>query len=809
MLNDLRFALRQLRKSPAFAITAVLTLAIGIGANTAIFSVMDAIVLRPLAVPDMNRVVTVYEAQGQDPTGDWPATSLGNYEDWARQSRSFENLAVRTGEDLTLTGAGDAARVRAAAVSPNFFDLLRSHPLMGRVFLPDESQPGRDGEVVLSYGYWQRHFGGDAGIVGRHVELNGRACAIVGVMPKNFGFPSDAELFLPLAATPKQMQDRTDRRYLVIGRLKRGVSVGAAQAEMKGIAARLAKAYPATNLGWNLHVTPLLDNVNGTLTPLYMRMIMGATIFVLLIVCANLANLQFARGLGRHNEMAVRTALGAQRYRLLRQLLAESVLLGLVGAAVGLLLAKLDLQFLVDTMPPLIARYVAGWSHIELNGRVLAISLALAVGAGLVSGLAPSLESLRLNLVDQLKAGGRTSTGSKRTHRLRNIFVVAQIALAVALVVGATLMVKGLDSMFHRSDKYRPRHVLTFNVTLPAEHYGTAQKEAEWYARSLDKIQSLPGVKSAVITSGLPEGNDGIWDDSFKIDNQPVVPGKIQTAARMAVSPGYFSALGIPVVDGRAFTNSDGLNTTSVAIVSRKFAAQYFPGTSALGHKIRLGVERNSNNPLVTIIGIADDVQYQWTDSSAEPAIYLNAMQIPPDSARYAVLTDGDPLSLAPDVRRALGSLDPALPLDAMQTYAEYVREGLIGLTNASDMMGADAVIALLLAAIGIFGLMANLVGERRREIGVRLTMGASRQDVKRMFLRRAGILCGVGITIGIVMAAVLARAMANLLFGVRPGDIAVFVTTVVSIAGIALLSAYLPARRASLVDPVESLRND
>jgi predicted permease len=809
MWNDLKFAVRQLRKAPAFALTAILTLAIGIGANTAIFSVMDAIVLRPLAVPDLNRVVTMYEAQGHNPSGDWPATSLGNYEDWARQSRSFESLAIRSNESLTLTGAGEAAHVQAAAVSPNFFDLLRSRPLVGRVFLPEEATPGRDGEVVLSYGYWQSHFGGDAAVIGRHVELNGRASTVVGVMPKNFGYPSDAELFLPLAATPQQMQNRTGREYFVIGRLRPGVSVAAAQAEMNGIAARLAKMYPATNLGWDLHVTPLLDNVNGSLTPLYMRMIMGATIFVLLIVCANLANLQFARGLGRHNEMAVRTALGAQRYRLLRQLLAESVLLGLVGAAVGLLLAKLDLKFLIDTMPPLIARYVAGWSHISLNGRVLAVSIALAVGAGMVSGLAPSLEALRLNLVDQLKAGGRTSTGSKRTHRLRNIFVVAQIALAVALVVGATLMVKGLDSMFHRSDKYGPKRVLTFNVTLPAEHYGTAQKESEWYARSLDRIQSLPGVKTAVITTDLPEGNDGTWDDSFKIDNRPVVPGQIQNAARLAVSPGYFNALGIPVVEGRGFTSSDGLDTTPVVIVSRKFAAQYFPGTSALGHKIRLGVERNNDNPLVTIVGIADDVQYQWTDSSAEPAIYLNAMQIPPDSAKYAVLTQGDPLAIAPEVRRALASLDSALPLDAMQTYAEYVREGLIGLTNASDMMAVDAVIALLLAGIGIFGVMANLVGERRREIGVRLTMGASRNDVQRMFLRRAGTLAGVGIAIGIVMAALLARAMANLLFGVRPGDIVVFVTTIVAIAGIALLSAYLPARRAAGVDPVESLRSE
>ena len=536
---------------------------------------------------------------------------------------------------------------------------------------------------------------------------------------------------------------------------------------------------------------------------------MGATIFVLLIVCANLANLQFARGLARHNEMAVRTALGAQRYRLLRQLLAESVLLGLIGAAAGLLFAKLDLQVLIDTMPPLIARYIAGWRNISLNGRVLAASLVLALAAGVISGLAPSLESLRLNLVDQLKAGGRTSTGSKRTHRLRNIFIVGQISLAVALVVGAALMAKGLNAMFHRSDVYRPKQILTFNITLSAEHYGTPQKKVEWYQNSLDKIKSLPGVKNAVITTALPQGGDGTWDDSFRIDNRPVVPGQIQNAARLTVSNGYFNALHIPVIAGRAFTESDGLNATPVGIVSRKFAQLYFPGTSPLGHKIRLGANRDTNNPVVTIVGIADDVQYQWTDDSAEPAIYLNASQIPSDDAKYAVLTEGDPLAVASAVRRQLAAIDPALPLDAMQTYAEYVRESLIGLTNAVSMLAVDAAIALLLAAIGIFGVMANLVGERRREIGVRLTMGATRHDVLRMILRRAAILTGIGLAIGIPLAAALARGVANLLYGVRPGDVAVFASTIVAIAGIALLAAYVPARRAAHVDPVESLRSE
>ena len=806
MLNDLKFAIRQLRNSPAFALAAILTLAIGISANVAVFSLMDAIVLRPLAIPDMNRVVTVADTQNNRES---IQVALGDYEDWARQSRSFEGLAIRTGAYFSLTGQGEAAHVQAAVISPNFFDLLRVQPLVGRTFRAEEAQPGRDAEVVLTYSYWQRQFGGNADVVGRRVELDGRAYTVVGVMPRMLGYPSAADLFVPLAPTAAQMQDRFSRDYLVNGRLRRGVTLQAAQAELQGIAAQLAKTYPATNLGRGVKVQPLLDTINGDLTPLYVQMIMGATVFVLLIVCANVANLQFARGLGRRNEMAVRTALGAQRRRLLRQLLAESVLLGLAGAAGGLLLARIDLQLALHYMPERVARFVAGWGHVSLNGRALALSIALAIVAGIVSGLAPALQALRVNLVEQLKAGGRTATGSAGTHRLRTIFAVVQIAVAVTLVIGAALMAKGMYAMVHRSDVYRPGQVLTFNVNLPEKRYDTPAKQAAWYADSLSRIRALPGVKAAMVTTTLPEGDDGAWEDDYRVDNRPVDPSKRETGSRLAVSAGYFDALHIALVDGRAFNSSDGLNTPPVAIVSRNFAMRNFPGASALGHRIRMGVARNGKEPEATIVGVAEDVQYLWVDPSPEPAIYFDAAQLPPVGVRYAVVTAGDPLTVARAVRRALAAMDRTLPLDAMQTYAGYLHEALVGLMYVVVMLGADAAIALLLAAIGIFGVMANLIGERRREIGVRLTMGASREDVLRMFLRRAGILTGAGLVIGIPAAAGLARMVANLLYGVHPGDLAVFATTTVAIAGIALLAAYLPARRAAQVDPAESLRSE
>ena len=805
MWNDMKFALRQLRKSLGFAVAAILTLAIGIGVNTAMFSVTDATMLRPLAVPELNRVVAVSEVQNRD-TPKWVA--LGNYEDWSKQSRSFEGLAIWTYEYLNLTGSGAAARVQAAAISPNYFGLLRENPLMGRTFRAEDAQPGSDGEALLTYSLWQRQFGGDAGVVGKRLELDGRAYTVIGVMPKTLGYPLATDLFVPLARSAAQMRDRNSREYHVVGRLRPGVSIAAAQAEMNGIAARLAKTYPTTNVGWGVKLEPLLENVTGTLTPLIMKLILAATSIVLLIVCANVANLQFARGLGRRNEMAVRTALGAQRPRLLRQLLAESVLLGLAGAAGGLMLAKLDLQMVLAMMPASVARWVPGWENISLNGRALALSIALAIAAGVLSGFAPALESLRVNLVEHLKADGRTATSSAGTHRLRNAFAVAQIALAVALVIGAVLMVKGMFAMLHRDDVYGPKQVLTFNLNLPPQRYGTPAKQAAWYAESLSRLRSLPGVKAAAVTTALPDGNEGAWNDSFRIDDRPVVPGHWQTASRLTVSAGYFNSLHIPVVDGREFGSSDGLNTTPVAIVSRNFAQHYFPGTSPLGHKVRMGVDRNGDEPEATIVGVVANAQYLWFDPAPEPAIYFDEAQQPQNGARYAVVAN-DPLALAPMVRKTLAGLDSTVPLNMMQTYEQYLHDAMTGMINAAVNLAIDAAIALLLAAIGIFAVMANLVGERRREIGVRLTMGADRRDVLRMFLRKAGFLTGIGIAIGLPLAVVLARMAASLLYGVHSADVVVFGTTVVAIAGIALLAAYIPARRAALVEPVEALRNE
>jgi predicted permease len=800
LLQDLRYAARQLRNSPGFTLAAVLTLAVGIGANTAIFSNMDAVVLHPLAVPELDRVMTLAEEQAN---GNESTVALANYEDWRRSSHAFEDLAVRKRADMSLTGAGDAAHVQTAQVSANFFSVLRAQPLTGRIFEPSECQPGHDAVALLNYGFWQRNFGGGA-VLGRTIELDQRVYTIVGVMPKTMQYPSRADIYLPLASTPHQLANRADHNYFVTGRLRAGISVREAEAEMRILAGQLASAYPATNQGWSVKVAPLLDGINGDLTPHYYRLIMSAALFVFLVVCANIANLQLARGIGRRPEIALRAALGASRWRVVRQLVTENLLLSTLGAAAGVGIAALLLHISLITMPARVARYMAGWSNTSLNGRALAFSLVLAAIAGLIAGLAPAAEIFRINPVEQLKSGARNSTGPRRS-RLRTVFAVAQIALAVALVAGAALISKGLVAMLHTADMYAPSQALVFNVELPRYRYDTAQKRAAWFAASLARLRALPGVTHAEIADALPNSDNGDASD-FEIENRPAVPGAWQSALRIPVSDGYFAVLHIPIVSGRGFNSGDTMGSTPVAIVSERFAASYFAGQNPIGQRIHIG---SDSDPWLTIAGVARETSYSlWNDPIA-PAVYLNAAQLPPGDTTFIVYTPGDPLALAAPVRKAMAALDPTLPLDQLETYRQYLNELLTGLIYASSGLTQDAVIALLLAALGVFAVMSNLVGERIREIGVRLAMGASRRDVLGMILRRAARLMAVGLGLGLVLAIVLAHLAANLLRGVQSSDPLVFAGVAAIIAAVAMAASWLPAYRAAHIDPIAALRNE
>ena len=801
---DVRYGWRQLVKSPGFSVTAVLTLAVGIGANTAIFSSMDAVVLRPLAVPAMDRVVTIGEQQEH---GGDEGVALANFVDWQRQNRSFEEMAVRTSADLSLTGAGDAVHVATALTSASFFSVLRVQPVMGRLYRDDECRPGRDGVAVLNYGFWQRRFGGDPAVVGRRIELNLREYTVIGVLPKRMQYPAEADIFLPFAPTPSQLADRSAHDYLAMARLRDGTSLGQAQAEMSNLSALLARDYPATNQGWSVRIEPLLDGINGDLTPLYYRLVLGATLFLLLVVCANVANLQFARGIERRPEIAMRTALGASRNRLVRQILTENVLLGLIGSVGGLVFGAVYLRLTLVLMPERVARHLAGWSNISLNGRVFVFSLVLALLAGLVSGLAPAFEALRVNLADQLKAGARSTTGSAGARRLRGVFAIAQVSLAVALVIGAGLLSKGMWAQLHAADGYEPNKVLVFQVTLPEGRFDTPQKRATWYRESLERLRMLPGVTHANVTSALPYSDWGS-NQELQIENRPTMAGKERSALRLTVSGDYFSAFRVGIVQGRGFLSSDGLESTPVAVVSRRFVARYFPGQNPLGHRIHMG-RRDNKDPWVTIVGVAEEAKYTLWDQTEYAAVYLDAAQIPAQDATYAVMTSGDANALAEPARKALSSIDATLPLDVLETYRRFLNDSLVGLMYAAGMIAVDALFALFLAAIGIFAVMANLVGERVREIGVRLAMGARREDVVRMVLGRALRLTSIGLGTGLVMAFLLTRALANLFVGVRAGDPVIFSLVTGTIAAVAIVSSWVPARRAARVDPMRALRSE
>ena len=798
--HDIRYATRQLRKSPGFTLTVIATLAIGIGVNVAIFSSMDAVVLRPLAVPALDHVMVIAEQQQR---GKQPVT-LADFNDIRRQNRSFEDLAVLQGANYTLSGAGDAAQISADLVSASFFSVLRTQAFLGRVFDENECERGRDAVVVLNYGFWKRHFGANSSIIGQKVQLDQHEYTIIGVLPRTMQYPPAVDMLLPFAPTSTQLADRSDHGYLVVGRLRDGVALHSAQSEMQLISDRLAKSYPGTNQGWSVRIEPLLNDINGDLTPLYYKLIMCATMFVLLVVCANVANLQLARGVARRSEIAMRTALGATRRRIIRQLLTENILLALVGAGLGVAFAAIYLHLTLIAMPSRIARYIPGWDNISLNGRALTFSILIAVLSGIVAGLAPSVEALRLRIVDQLRAGSRQATGRSR---LRSIFAVAQISLAVVLVIGAALMAKGMSSMFHQADIYSPGKVLTLHPDLPIKRYDTPEKQAEWYASALDRLRAIPGASRVELTTALPYTDSG-WQLDLALENRPTTPGKVQTAVRLAVTSGYFDAFHIRILDGRNFMQSDSVHSLPVAIVSRRFSDLYLGGANPIGHRIRLG-NKKSNDPWLTVVGVSQEANYSLWENDLPPAVYTSFAQQPLAGSTITVLSKGDPLSLAAPARKALASIDAGVPVDPVQTYRDLIRDNLVGLMYAASMLALDAFIALLLSAIGIFAVMANLVGERTREIGVRLAMGASKEDVLRMILRRASWLTGTGLVIGLALAFALARLVANLLRGVRPDDPVTFGTVTLIIVGVALAATWFPARHASRVDPMKALRSE
>jgi putative ABC transport system permease protein len=805
--QDIRYGLRMLRKSPAFTFIAILTLGLGIGANTAIFSVADVFLRRPVTFPDTDRLVMVMElAPGQ--TSDWNTVAPGNLHDWQDQASSFETLAAGEWNSFNLTGASDPQRVQGFEVSSNFLETLRVTPAMGRGFLPGEDSPGHDREALLSYGLWERQFASDKNIVGSTIRLNDQPATVVGVMPKGFNFPPSADVWVPMAMTGEEKTSRSMHSLLVVSRLKPGVSMPQAQAEMNAISGRLEAAFPKTNQGWHVRVMSIGQFVTGDLTRSYTVLLLGAVGFVLLIACANVANLQFARSTIRKREVAVRLSLGAARWRVVRQALCESVLLGLGGALLGLALAAWGVKLILVNMPADIAKHIGGWDTIAVDWRAFAFALSMAVVAGIVSGLAPAWQTAKVDLNEALKEGARGGTTGSSRHRLRSAFVVLQVMLSLVLLVGSGLMVKGVRALISLSNDFSPATVLTLRLTLPESKYKDRQRISAFYDRMLEEVSSAPGVKAAAIATQMPfaEGGD-VSFNTLTIEGRPVASAADRsTAVVQFVSPSYLPLMAIGLRQGRALSDDDAASRLAVAVINQRMAKKYWPNQNPIGQRLHLGLD-DSAARWMTIAGVVDDVRNSWISPQPEPTIYIPYRQSPHRSTAVAVRTEGSPLAVISALRSRIAQVDPSLPLYEIMPYAEMIHESVIGLKYVAVMLSISGMIALILAAVGLYGVMSYLVTSRTHEIGIRMALGAQRSQVLGMTLGWGSSLVVMGTALGLAAAIALARLLASLLYGVNAGDIETFTVATITLAVAAFLAAFIPARRATRVDPMVALR--
>jgi len=803
-LQDVKYAVRMLGKQPGYTALAVMALALGIGANTAIFSMSYALLEKPVAVPEVQGLYAVEEYLVDRPAFNG-GTSAANFADWKEQSRSFSDWGISQFYDTNIAGEGTPERAQGFRVSANFFDVLNARPLYGRTFLPGEDTPGRERVFVLGYGLWKRRFGADPKVIGKVVRLEGQPYEIVGVMPQEFDFPVSAELWLPWAQTPQEKTNRSGRGLDAIARLQPGITVGQASAEIAGIADRLEKAYPKENTGFSVRVIDIREKISGNLTREYMTMLMGAVFFVLLIACANVANLQLARATGRYREVAVRVALGASRWRVVRQLLTESVLQSLLAVLLGMVFAYWSLDLLRSNFPPDVLKYVPGISIMSLDWPTFAFSFSIAIVAGVLAGLMPALQVSRPNLNESLREGGRGASVGRGRHLTRSILVVAEVALALVLLIGAGLMVRGVNAIRTQHDAAQPESVLTFQVNLPDAKYAEMPPRIQFYDQVLERLQTIPGVQTIGLGRSVPF-NGGSSSGPYSIEGQPLQAGQPQEAQYQYVNQDWFKLLGIRVKEGRVFSYSDGPEAPQAAVISERLARRNWPNASALGKRIRFGGE-DSTRPWMTVVGVVEEVQYNWYDRVPEPVLYASYRQTARQVMQFGLRTAGNPLALGEVLRKEVAAVDPDMPIFEVKTHAQVIRESITGITYVAVMLSVLGVIALVLASVGLYGVMAYAVTERTHEIGVRMALGAQLADVLRLVLARGFTLTAIGLTIGLGLSYALANLMASLIVGVSATDFATFGGVVGLLATVAFAASYIPARRAARVDPLIALR--
>ena len=806
-MNDLRFAFRQLLKNPGFTAVAVLTLALGIGANSAIFSVVNAILLRPLPYKNPDRLVWVWENNLSKNIPINPA-SPANLMDWRNESRVFESLSAWDGQSFNLTGEGEPERILGAKVFANFSEVLGVQPVLGRTFLIEEDRVGANPVALISYGLWHRRFGGDTNILGKSLTLHGKSFTVIGVMPAGQAVPFNLfEVWVPFALEASRLSRHADRFVRPIGRLKPGVTIRQAQAEMDTITRRLEKLYPQENAGAGVSIIPLREMFAGEMRSALLVML-GAVGFVLLIACANVANLMLARAAARQKEIALRAALGASRLRLTRQLLTEALLLSGLGAAGGLALAFYSIHVLVALVPAVSTLYkvpVPGVDEIGIDGAVLAYTIGLAFVSALLSGLAPALGTSRPDLNDALKEGGRSATSGFRSGRFRNLLVVSEVALALMLLIGAGLMLQSFQRLREVRLGFNPNQVLAMTLSLPEGKYPNDEQRTDFFQQLIQRVEAVPGVKSAAVAKYLPLS--GHWGTAqFSIEGRPpLAAGDFLVADVDSVSPGYFQTMEIPVRQGRGFTGADRLKAPQVVILNETMARRFWPNENPIGKRLNLGDSNNSD--FWEIVGVVGDVQHFGPDTKAHAQIYFSHLQASDPWMSLIVRTAANPLALVGAVKNEVFAIDKAQPVFDVQTFEQLVSQSIAPRRFAMLLLEVFSVLALLLAAVGVYGVISYSVSRRTHEIGVRMALGAQTTDVMKLVVRQGIGLALAGLVTGLTGAFGLTRVMAGLLYGVSATDPLTFAAVPVLLFAVALLACWLPACRATKVDPMEALR--
>jgi putative ABC transport system permease protein len=802
VFKDLKFAFRSLLKRPGFAAVAVITLALGIGGSTAIFTVVDAALLRGLPYKSPDRLVHLWE---KTPQGAFSKRefSYPDYQDY-QQNNVFEGLAAYTGGRVVLRGDGESESVFGPRVNATFFNVLGVDPILGRTFQAGEDQQGGPRVVVLSYGLWQRRFGGDSGVVGKSLTINDESYTVIGVLPASFQFALRAgDVFLPYQPTQNQLTRRFMHGTNLIGRLKPGISESQAQSELSVIASRIEKEHNQSHAGTSLRIVPLQEEIIGSVRPILL-VLFAAVGFVLLIACANVASLLLTRSLARQKEVAIRSALGASRWRVMRQLLTESMLLSLIGGAAGLMIAYWGVPALVAALPQNQLIAMPFLRTLGLDSSILAFSFGLSLLTGLIFGLAPALQSSRLDLNEVLKEGGRNMAAGA-SQRLRSAMVVTEIALAVVLLVGAGLMMKSLLRLLQTNVGFKTENLLTMAMILPPSKYTDNNPLINFNDQIQERVRSLPGVSNAGTVDILPL--NGGNTTRFYIDGDPKPePGKEIEANMRFVSDTYFQTLGVPLLAGRMFDQRDTPDKPNVVLIGKTVADKLFAGRDPVGKKIRYN---SIELPPIEIVGVVGDVKITGLDEAVKPVLYYPFRQNPAPFANIVVRTDGDPVALTAAVRNEIRSLEPDVAILNVNTMDQMIAQ-----TPASFMrrfpallISIFAIVALLLASLGIYGVVSYSVSQQTHYIGVRMALGASPADILRMVLKQGLVLALLGVVIGVVAALGLMRLLRTLLFEVSTNDVTTFVVVAGGLFVIALLACYLPARRATKVDPLVALR--